>query len=150
MFNNKYAEAQLYGSNKYPEIRGKVTFHQTSKGVAVTANIIGLPIKNKTENPFFAFHIHEGRSCTGNNTDPFADTGTHYNPYNVPHPCHIGDMPPLMSSDGYAHLSFFTNRFTVRELIGKAVVIHAMADDFMSQPSGNSGMKIACGVIKIR
>lgn len=148
MRNNKAAAAEIYGSQLYPKLRGEVIFSQKANGVFVTAKISGLPIRGKEENPFFAFHIHEGGSCTGNKEDPFADTRLHYNPYDVPHPNHIGDMPPLISANGYAYLSFFTNRFTVAEIIGKTVVIHAMVDDFMSQPSGNSGMKIACGIIK--
>ena len=45
-------------------------------------------------------------------------------------------------------MTVLTNRFTVREIIGKTVVIHNMPDDFRSQPAGDSGMKIACGVIE--
>lgn len=45
-------------------------------------------------------------------------------------------------------MMFFTNRFSIEEIIGRTVVIHDMTDDFKTQPSGNSGKKIACGVIK--
>lgn len=45
-------------------------------------------------------------------------------------------------------MNFLTDRITLKEVIGKAVVIHSMPDDFTSQPSGNSGEKIACGIIK--
>ena len=45
-------------------------------------------------------------------------------------------------------MNFLTDRFTLKEIIGRTVVIHSMPDDFTSQPSGNSGEKIACGVIK--
>lgn len=139
--------AVVYGNAEYPLIIGKVSFKQTSAGVLVTANIRGLPAKNQNENPFFAFHIHEGAECSGNEKDPFANAGTHYNPYSVEHPCHAGDMPPLVSAGGKAYLSFITNRFCVGEIIGKTVIIHDMSDDFTSQPSGNAGKKIACGVI---
>ena len=73
----------------------------------------------------------------------------HYNPGNCPHPAHAGDMPPLMTDGGgYAWMAFYTKRITMSEVIGRTVVIHSNPDDFHSQPSGNSGKKIACGVIK--
>ena len=57
-------------------------------------------------------------------------------------------MPPLFSNKGYAFMIFLTDRFKVDEIIGKTVIIHSMPDDFKTQPSGDSGMKIACGVIE--
>lgn len=73
----------------------------------------------------------------------------HYNPDNCQHLYHAGDMPPLFGVDGSAVLLFLTNRFSVEEIIGRTVIIHARPDDFMTQPSGNSGEKIACGVIRM-
>ena len=93
-------------------------------------------------------HIHEGAECYGNNHDPFADAGMHYNPYDCAHPYHAGDLPPLFSAHGIAWEAVLTDRFTVEEIIDRTVIIHAMPDDFKSQPSGNSGEKIACGVIR--
>ena len=84
---------------------------------------------------------------TGNEDDPFADAKTHYNPKSCPHPYHAGDLPPLFSANGYAYSAVLTDRFTVDEIIGKTVVIHSSPDDFTTQPSGNAGRKIACGVI---
>ena len=78
----------------------------------------------------------------------FPNTGNHYNPDNVPHPEHAGDLPPLLSNNGYAWMSFYTGRIDPNEVIGRSLVIHSMRDDFSSQPSGNSGDKIACGVIE--
>ena len=92
-------------------------------------------------------HIHSGMSCTGNKTDNFADAMTHYNPDNCPHPYHAGDMPPIFGVNGTAFSVFLTDRFSVKEIIGKSVIIHANPDDFTTQPSGNSGEKIACGII---
>jgi Cu-Zn family superoxide dismutase len=57
-------------------------------------------------------------------------------------------MPPLFGNQGYAFLMFLTDRFTAREIIGKTVIIHDKPDDFTTQPAGNSGNKIACGVIQ--
>ena len=71
----------------------------------------------------------------------------HYNPNGAEHPCHAGDLPPLFSAAGKAFMVFLTNRLSVNEVIGKTVVIHSNADDFTTQPSGNSGSKIACGII---
>lgn len=137
------AIARLAGSPHYPRIRGMVRFFQTHDGVIVHTHILGLP---KTES-IYAFHIHNGPACTGNNDDPFADAGTHYNPDNQPHPYHAGDLPPVFNADGQAFFMVLTNRFSVREVIGKTIILHASPDDFTTQPSGNAGEKIACGVI---
>lgn len=79
---------------------------------------------------------------------PFPNTGNHYNPGNVPHPEHAGDLLPLLSNNGYAWMSFYTARVNVEDIIGRSVVIHSMRDDFTTQPSGNSGDKIGCGMIE--
>ena len=142
------ATAFVYGSKSYPELRGKVMFQQLQSGVLVTAQVTGLPHKNDPcSSGVFGFHIHEGSDCTGTDADPFANVGSHYNPGGCPHPHHAGDMPPLFENDGFAYLSFLTDRFTVKEIIGKTVIIHSAPDDFTTQPSGNSGQKIACGRI---
>jgi Cu-Zn family superoxide dismutase len=143
------AWATLSGAPLDPELEGTVRFYQTSFGVLVVAEISGLP--NPTgacEAPIFGFHIHEGGFCTGNTQDPFSNVGNHYNPYDCPHPFHSGDLPPLFGSNGYAFSAFLTDRFTVNEIIGKAVIVHSMRDDFVSQPSGDAGVKIACGEIQ--
>lgn len=77
----------------------------------------------------------------------FAATGSHYDPGKQSHPRHAGDLPPLMSFGGRAYLAVMTDRFSIRDIIGRTIVIHAMPDDFRSQPAGNAGTKIACGVI---
>lgn len=142
------AWASINGSNDYPEIYGEARFYQTKYGTLVSVQINGLPyIENVCENRFFGFHIHEGSSCTGNESDPFADALSHYNPNNCPHPHHSGDLPPLFNMNGYALSVFISDRFTVDEIIGKTIIIHSEPDDFTTQPSGNSGTKIACGMI---
>ncbi len=143
------AIAQIKGSNDYSDLHGSVIFKQTSKGVLITAEIYGLPYENECNSGIFAFHIHNGSSCTGNEQDPFSDAGTHYNPNSCEHPYHAGDLPPLFSNHGYAYMSVLTDRFTVKEIIGRVIIIHREIDDFKTQPSGNSGTKIACGKIKL-
>ena len=142
------AAALINGSEKYPGIHGRILFYQLKNGVIVHTEVINLPSNSEVCNsPIFAFHIHDGNRCEGNATDSFADAGMHYNPSNCPHPYHAGDLPPLFGVDGRALSAFLTNRFTVREIIGKTVIIHSSLDDFTTQPSGNAGEKIACGVI---
>ena len=80
--------------------------------------------------------------------DPLANAMSHYNPDGCVHPYHAGDLPPLFGNDGLALSLFLTNRFSVDEVIGRTVIIHDHPDDFVTQPSGNSGAKIACGVIR--
>lgn len=93
------------------------------------------------------FIYTNGTSCTGNLDDEFADAKTHYNPTNCPHPYHAGDLPPLIENNGYSYMSVLINKFKIEDIIGKVIIIHDMPDDFKTQPSGNSGTKIACGKI---
>ena len=64
------------------------------------------------------------------------------------HPQHAGDFPPLLGNHGKAYMKVFSDRFSVEEIIGKTVIVHSDPDDFRTQPSGNAGRKIACGIIK--
>ena len=88
--------------------------------------------------------FHAGESYYG--TD-FSGTGSHYNPAGQAHPEHAGDLPPLFRCNGNAFLSVRTDRLPVKEIIGRTVVIHSDPDDFYTQPAGNAGKEIACGVI---
>lgn len=143
------AEALVRGSGQYPDIRGSVRFYQTKYGVLAAAELSGLPAgTGACGSPVFAFHIHSGGRCAGNSEDPFADALGHYNPGDCPHPYHAGDLPPLLGSRGRAFSVFLTERFSIDEIIGRTVILHARPDDFASQPSGNSGAKIACGEIR--
>lgn len=135
------ASAYISGGDSSPKISGTVRFYQQNNGVLIIAEINGLP---DSETGFFAFHIHEGNDCRG---DGFPNTGSHYNPRGKDHPNHAGDLPPLLSAGGKATLAVVTNRFDVNDVIGRTVVIHSGPDDFKTQPSGNAGTKIACGVI---
>lgn len=97
---------------------------------------------------FFGFHIHTGSSCSGTADDEFKNALGHYNPNNCSHPHHAGDLSPIFENNGYAYSSFLTNRFNIKDIIGKVVILHEMPDDFSSNPSGDSGTKIACGKIE--
>ena len=143
-----FAFSKIKGSNDYPQINGIVYFYKVREGVLVSFQLTGLPVSDDIcKKPIFAVHIHSGGSCTGNNLDPFANAMTHYNPNNCVHPYHAGDLPPIFGVDGFGFSVSLTNRFSAEEIIGKAIIIHSSPDDFTTQPSGNSGTKIACGVI---
>lgn len=144
--SNNIAYAKIQGSSKYPKLHGTVKFKQMRNGVLVSVEIFGLPYE-ECINEIYGFHIHEGSECTGNETDEFANAKTHFTKVDCPHPYHSGDMPSLFGNNGYAYMSFFTNRFNLENVIGKVVIIHSNFDDLKTQPSGNSGEKIACGKI---
>lgn len=143
------AVASIAGSEDYPTVSGTMRLYQTDKGVVVYAEVNGLPQSTRPcQGRVFGFHIHAGTDCGGNMDDPLADAMAHYNPDSCEHPYHAGDLPPLFGNDGLALCAFLTNRFSVDEVIGRTVIIHDRPDDFTSQPSGKSGTKIACGVIR--
>ena len=150
VFENVDAVAIIKGSTAYPAIRGIVRFYQTDHGVYVVTSISGLPRgENTCQSPILAMHIHDGDSCDGRGGDSaFPLSGNHYNPNECEHPYHAGDLPPLFSADSIAMSSVLTNRFKVRDIVGKTVIIHSGIDDFTSQPAGNAGEKIACGIIQ--
>ncbi len=143
------ALAVINGSPAYPNIHGIVQFYRTRNGVLVAAEIQGLPHSSEScQTSIFGFHIHDGIHCEGDMHDPFSKAMSHYNPTNCIHPFHAGDLPPLFGNHGYAFMVVLTNRFLLSEVIGKTVIIHGNPDDFTTQPSGNAGEKIACGVIQ--
>ncbi len=140
--NKPIATAQMIGSPEAAGLKGTVWFYQMPMGVLVEARIIGLP---KNGYGVYGFHIHEGTSCKG---EGFEATRNHYNPTKRNHPQHAGDLLPLISYGGRAYSAFITDRFSVSDILGKTVVIHSRPDDFHSQPGGNAGEKIACGVVQ--
>jgi Cu-Zn family superoxide dismutase len=167
-----YAAAELKGGEA-SRAWGRITFHQpegdtfleTSRWNAPVAgaaarssvgkiyirgDINGLPPGRQ-----FAIHIHEKGDCTGN----FAGAGGHFNPGNQPHgrhdapEHHAGDLPNLSSDgEGVAVYSVTSEILTVTpgpySVVNRAIVIHESPDDYRTQPAGNSGARIACGVIK--
>ena len=134
------------GSN----VEGTVTFTKSGDGVKVVADISGLtPGKH-------GFHIHEFGDCSS--PDGKA-AGGHFNPTNSPHagpevtPRHEGDLGNLEAdSSGKAHLELTDNMMAMsgdKSIIGRGVIVHAKEDDLKSQPVGNAGGRVACGVIGI-
>lgn len=153
--NIPQAAAQITGNSDYPGLQGKARFFSTPYfGVLIEVEIYGLP--DSIQNPpsanqrldsrphFYGMHIHENGNCTL----PFDQTGSHYNPQGLPHPYHEGDLPPLLSSNGYAFAIFYQPLLTIDKIMGRSLIVHSHADDFTSQPAGNSGDKIGCGVIQ--
>ncbi len=138
------AIAHLRGDFAHPNLMGEVLFSPYGRGTLIFARVVGLPTPG-----FLGIHIHEhGSCCTGGDT-PFSCAGGHYDPHGVPHPWHGGDLPPLLSSaDGVALLAVYTDRFRPELVVGRTVILHDSPDDFQSQPAGNSGLRIACGIIE--
>ena len=130
---------------------GSVTFEQTPNGVLVRADLHDLPAGTH------GFHIHSVGVCVPD----FTSAGGHFNPFNRKHGIrneegpHAGDLPNLeVGSDGVAKAEFLAVQATLTEgaprlldADGAAVVVHAGADDYRSDPAGNAGARIACGVI---
>lgn len=143
--NFPQAVAWVTGNYANPQLSGLVKFYQTAyAGILVEAEVFGLPnINTRHSSDFYAMHIHENGDCSNN----FDNTGEHYNPKDIPHPYHLGDLLPLLGNQGYAWSSFFDRRLRIDDIIGRSVIIHNNRDDFSTQPSGDSGTKIGCGII---
>jgi superoxide dismutase, Cu-Zn family len=132
------------------EVKGEVTFEQTKEGVRVHVQVEGLTPGQH------GFHIHERGDCSA---PDFSSAGEHYAPNSHPHGppgamSHAGDLGNLeANADGEAEQSIVTQQLAseqdLRKIVGKAVIIHAKADDFTTQPSGASGDRVACGVIEV-
>jgi Cu-Zn family superoxide dismutase len=137
--NTPTAVAHICGSRECPGLRGTAFFYQFRRHVMIKVLVQNLP---QNSSGFYGLHIHSGSDCT--------DPEGHYNPEDLPHPRHRGDLPPLLSCGGRAYLCTITNRFCLKEIIGRTIVVHREADDFKSQPSGDPGPMIGCGKICCR
>ena len=148
------AVAKIKGGPLAPSIQGLVTFKDVEDGVIVCAEVYGLPPYQPAKNgddPIgpHGFHIHQFGNCAvGDPSNPFQAAGEHWNPTNQPHGNHAGDFPVLFSNNGIARMCFFTNKFRVADAIGKSVIIHQNPDDYKTQPAGDAGKRLACGVIQ--
>jgi Cu-Zn family superoxide dismutase len=130
-------------------VHGQVTFQEEAGGVRVTADISGLsPGKH-------GFHIHQNGDCSAAD---FSSAGGHFNPLGAPHGAptdpehHAGDFGNIVAdAGGHARLEQVYSWMTftgTNSILGHAVIVHAKADDLRSQPSGDAGGRIACGVIQ--
>jgi superoxide dismutase, Cu-Zn family len=129
---------------------GTVSFTQKGDKVTVNAKLSGLTPGAH------GFHVHEKGDCSAPDA---ASAGGHFNPTNKPHgnPAspehHAGDMPALVA-DASGNASFQGDLTPmsigggVTDVVGKAVIVHKDADDYTTQPTGNSGARVACGVIR--
>ncbi len=135
-------------------ISGTVSFTETNGIVSMTANISGLSPGNH------AIHIHAIGDCSA---DDGTSAGGHWNPTNVNHgawgssPFHLGDIGNIdAGSDGKGTISRETDLWCIdcsdstKNIVGKAIIIHAGIDDFSSQPSGAAGPRIGCGEIELQ
>ena len=130
---------------------GRVTFdQQAGGGVMVVVSVTGLP-----PGTTHGFHVHEKGDCSAPDA---MSAGGHFNPAGKPHgqmtmpDHHAGDMNNLVAdSSGNARVQFIMPDVTVapgpNSVVGRAVVVHKDPDYYRTQPTGNSGGRIACGVI---
>ena len=131
---------------------GELALAEVAEGVEVTGQLRGLPAGEH------AIHIHMVGSCT----PPFTSAGGHWNPNNkahgsqAPNGPHQGDLPNLTADAsgnatirGTAPGAKLTAPMGVVDTDGGAVVVHANPDDYKSQPAGNAGDRIACGVVQM-
>ncbi len=135
------------GGIGHEEINGTAAVFFLPDAVYFEAQLYGLP-----PSEVFGFHIHDGLVC-GTAESGFADSGKHLSlcPEDAwcgRHPYHAGDLPPLFSDgNGTAVMGVYLDRATVADISGRTIVVHSGKDDFKSQPAGNSGVRIACGIL---
>ncbi len=129
---------------------GTATLSQTPDGVLLSNDFSGLPGGSH------AIHFHETGECEGD----FSSAGGHYNPTNMEHGYqaddghHAGDMPNFTALNGTAQFDHFNPNVSLtggdaplNDADGTALIIHGQPDDYESQPSGDAGDRIACGVV---
>ena len=154
----KYNDASEYGESDSKKavatmiplgnsnVSGSVTFEETEEGVLVSGRFEGL------ESGAHGFHVHQYGDCSSADG---SSAGGHYNPNDSQHASpeaeqrHMGDMGNLEVNGGTATVEYTDNVMEIGKIIGRAVIIHAGEDDLQTQPSGDSGNRIACGVIGI-
>jgi Cu-Zn family superoxide dismutase len=133
------------------QARGTVQFDQIGDRVRVHAVVTGLAPGRE-----HGFHVHEVGDCSSG--DGLSAKG-HFNPYGKPHAHystperHAGDLPSLKAdAGGRAELRIELDVMTVAagpaSIVGRGVIVHADPDDYRTQPTGNAGARLACGVIR--
>ena len=131
-------------------IHGSINFSQDNDQVKVTGTFSGL-----APNSEHGIHVHEVGDCSALDA---SSAGGHYNPMGTKHGkhdsfnAHAGDMPNLKADQwGNAYYQATLNRFSLlgdQTILGRSVVVHQDRDDYVSQPAGNSGLRIGCGIIR--
>ncbi len=126
---------------------GTVIFEPADNGVRVRAEIEGLSEGKH------GFHIHQYGDCTASDG---SSAGGHYNPANKPHGApddaerHMGDMGNIeANAQGLATIDYVDDTIELNSILGRAVVVHGGEDDLTSQPSGDAGPRLGCGVIGV-
>jgi Cu-Zn family superoxide dismutase len=132
-------------------VSGKLSAMPMAGGVHFTGEIGGL-VRNATH----AIHVHEKGDCSAADA---SSAGGHFNPTGQPHgrpdagAHHAGDMPNITAdANGVARVNLHVQGVSLggaatTDILGRALVVHAQPDDYATQPSGNSGARIACGVV---
>lgn len=130
------------------KVEGTVTFSQEKDGVQVVAKLSGL------EPGMHGFHVHEFGDCSAPDG---TSAGGHFNPAGEPHGApkdahrHTGDLGNVeAAADGTATLQWLDSNLSLsgeRSVLGRGVIVHAKADDLKTQPTGDAGGRLACGVI---
>ena len=147
----KHATATMAGTAKFKSVKGTVEFKETDDGIEVTANLEGL------KKGVHGFHIHEKGDCSAPDAK---SAGGHFNPGNHKHGApdaaehHEGDLGNITADkDGKGTATLTIKGVTLGDgdtsIVGKGFIIHAKADDLKSQPVGNAGDRVACGVITL-
>ena len=130
--------------------QGTVRFVQSGDAVRVSGTVSGL--KPGAEH---GFHIHEKGDCSSGDGN---SAGGHFNPTGTPHgqpgkgPHHTGDLPSLRADgNGVATFNFESRSIRVgsgaTDIVGRGLIVHANPDDYVTQPTGNAGARLACAVI---
>jgi Cu-Zn family superoxide dismutase len=132
------------------QVMGTVTFTKTADGMKVVADITGLKPGNH------GFHIHEFGDCSAADA---TSAGGHFNPSKNPHAGHDadkrheGDLGNIEAdASGKAHLELTDKMMAMsgdKSIIGRGVIVHEKADDLKTQPTGDAGGRVACGVIGV-
>ncbi len=137
--------ADIRGGASNPGVRGLIHIYWLPGAILLQSEFEGLPASR-----VFGFHVHNGIIC---GAEPFTEAGAHFDNcgdglWCGQHPYHAGDMPPIFSdSNGHVAGQVYLDKATVAEYSGKPIVLHTMPDDFSTQPAGNSGARIACGIL---
>lgn len=136
----------LNGGVGHEDIKGLAAVFWLPDAVWLEAQFEGMPASE-----VFGFHIHDGAVCTSENS--FSDAGGHLDlcgegVWCGQHPYHAGDLPPIFSdTNGSATMGVYLDRALVENFSGRTIILHSRPDNFTSQPAGNSGIRIACGIL---